>query len=200
MKPETRSLTPAPSITGRKVSGYAALFNSRSENLGTAAAPWFEVVMPGAFPDLTKQDCRALFNHDPNLILARSKQGQGTLKLSIDSKGLRYEFTAPNTSVGNDLVESLKRGDIDGASFSFTVKRDRWIDEKGVRVRQIIEIGSLLDISPTAYPAYKESSASVRNNSTAQPHYTVTNAAARFKLYETEAQRLAWSRFFGLKK
>lgn len=151
-----------PSITGRKVTGYAAIFDTRSVNLG-GKSPWYEVVLPGAFPDLTKQDVRALLNHDPSLLLARSKFGKGTLKLSIDSRGLKYEFTAPSSSVGNDLVESLKRGDIDQSSFSFVVEKDKWVEEKGVRVRQIVKISSLLDISPVVYPAYNESSSQVRS-------------------------------------
>jgi uncharacterized protein len=169
---EQRSAANLPTLTsGRNVSGYAALFNVRSQNLGTATAPWFEVVMPGSLPDLTKQDCRALLNHEPSKILARSKFGKGTLSLSIDSRGLKYSFVAPNSTVGNDLIESLARKDIDQSSFSFIVEKDNWITEGNVRIRQIVKIKSLLDISPVVYPAYAEATSQVRSKQTAKPDF-----------------------------
>jgi HK97 family phage prohead protease len=101
--------------------------------------------------------------HDSNKILARSKYGKGTLTLGIDGKGLRYSFTAPSSTIGNDLVESLKRGDIDQSSFGFIVEKDNWITEGNVRIRQIVKIKTLLDISPVVYPAYVEATSQVRS-------------------------------------
>ncbi len=152
-----------PTASGRKVTGYAARFNTRSRNLG-GAAPWFEIILPGAFPPLDKQDCRALWNHDPKQLLARSKFGKGTLKLSIDSVGLRYEFDAPQSTIGNDLLESIKRGDLDESSFSFSVAKggDEWTEEKGVKVRRIKKIAALYDISPVTEGAYAETVVGVR--------------------------------------
>ena len=122
----------APKLTGRTVSGYAAKFDSRSENLGTVAAPWYEVIAPGAFDLRLADDVTALFNHDSNMILARSRGGRGTLKLKLDSIGLHYSFDAPNTTAGNDLLESIKRGDIDGSSFSFAIAPggEKWTDSR----------------------------------------------------------------------
>ncbi|MBC8008589.1 MAG: HK97 family phage prohead protease [Burkholderiales bacterium] len=150
--------------TGRTVRGYAAVFNKRSENLGTPSAPWVEVIAPGAFDGVLKGDVRALFNHDSNLILARSKNGAGTLKLWVDATGLGYEFEAPDTQAGRDLLVSLKRGDISQSSFGFTVATggDEWRDEGKTRVRTIRKIGSLLDVSPVAYPAYPDATAAAR--------------------------------------
>jgi HK97 family phage prohead protease len=172
MTQEHRSiLGTSPSAKGRTIFGYAAKFNTRSQTLGTAAAPWFEVIAPGAFPDLKMQDCRCLVNHDPSLVLARSKYGKGSLRLSIDNIGLRYEFEAPNTQPGNDLLESIKRGDIDGSSFGFMIAKggDKWTSEGKGSLRTITRIETLLDVSPTAFPAYTDSTVSARHKPAHSP-------------------------------
>lgn len=166
-QPERRFLTATPAVTGRTIFGYAARFNSRSENLGTTDQPIFEIIKPGAFDSVLKDDVRALFNHDSNLILARSKNGKGTLKLSIDTIGLRYEFEAPETQVGNDLLVSIKRGDIDQSSFSFSIAPggDSWSNEGRNRIRTIMKIKTLHDVSPVTSPGYLETSVSARKSS-----------------------------------
>lgn len=189
-KTEHRSiLGTSPSAKGRTVFGYAARFNSRSQNLGTAESPWFEVIAPGAFPDLKTQDCRALVNHDPSLVLARSKNGKGTLRLSIDSVGLRYEFEAPSTQPGNDLLESIKRGDIDQSSFGFIVAPggEKWTTEGKARIRTITKIEKLLDCSPVSFPAYTDTTVSARHKASPPPsrskeHPSVSSARARLDL------------------
>ena len=158
-----------PTATGRRVSGYAARFNKRSRNLG-GRDPWYEIILPGSMPPLEKQDVRALWNHDPKQLLARSKFGKGTLKLSIDAVGLKYEFDAPQSTIGNDLLESIKRGDLDESSFSFSVAKsgDAWSEEDGVRIRRISKIAALYDISPVTEGAYADTSVSARKASTPQ--------------------------------
>ncbi len=135
------------------VIGHASLYDSRSENLGG----FYEYIERGAFtPDLIeKSDVRALINHDQNLILGRSTSG--TLRLEADEKGLRYEFSVPETSYGKDLLVSMKRGDINQSSFAFTVQEDDWsTDENGNNIRTIKKINKLYDVSPVTYPAYSE--------------------------------------------
>ena len=133
------------------VVGHASLYNSRSEDLGG----FYEYIQEGAFTEelIAKSDVRALINHDPNLILARNTAG--TLKLTPDAKGLRYEFDIPNTSYGRDLAENLRNGNISQSSFAFTVKSDQWsTDQEGRDIRTITEIDRLYDISSVTYPAY----------------------------------------------
>jgi HK97 family phage prohead protease len=166
---ETRAFGGTLVATGRTVAGYAARFDTRSQNLGTRERPWVEIIRSGSLPELSKQDCRALLNHNPDHVLARSKFGQGTLKLAIDGIGLRYEFEAPNTPTGDALIESLKRGDIDQSSFGFIVKRDQWTQSQGERIREILEIETLLDISPCTFPAYTSTTVSARCASTPAP-------------------------------
>lgn len=145
-----------------KIIGYASVFDSRSELIGGS---FREVIKPGAFDDVLNDDVRALFNHDPNFILGRSTSG--TLTLSVDNKGLRYEITAPQTQTIRDLVLApMQRGDITSSSFGFRVARDgeRWYqDEDGVVVREISRFSRLLDVSPVTYPAYQEAESAVRS-------------------------------------
>jgi HK97 family phage prohead protease len=149
----------------RRVEGYAAVFGSESENLG-----WFtEEIAPGAFDDVMRDDVRALYNHDENLILARTRSG--TLELSLDGKGLRYAFEAPNTTAGNDLLESIRRGDITQSSFGFRVKDDRWenseVEENGNKMtktkRTIVKLERLYDVSPVTFPAYPDTEVARRS-------------------------------------
>ena len=105
---------------------------------------------------------RALFNHDPNLILGRTTAG--TLKLSVDERGLKYSFTAPDTTTGRDLMVSLERGDVSQSSFGFIVEEDDWDeDENGMTIRTIKKVGRLLDVSPVTYPAYPDAEVGKRS-------------------------------------
>ncbi len=151
-----------PAVRGRKIYGYAAKFGVLSNNLG-GREPWFEEIAPGAFPPLEEQDVRAFFNHDKNHVLARSKRGKGSLKLSIDSTGLRYEFEPPDTTAGRDVLALVKRGDLDGASFAFTVEKDTWTKRDGKRIRRILKIAKLHDISVVTEGAYSDATAAARS-------------------------------------
>ncbi len=143
------------------VSGYAARFNELSEVLWG----FREVILPGAFKDaLEAPDIRALFNHDPSQIVARTKNN--TLHVWEDEHGLRYEFT-PNmkTVAGRDLVELLRRGDVDQSSFAFSMEGgvEEWDDTGEVPVRKLVKIPRLYDVSPVTYPAYPSTSVGVRS-------------------------------------
>lgn len=146
----------------RMVEGYAALFNST-----TTIGGWFdEMIEPGAFTEaLQSSDIRALFNHDPNYILARSTAG--TLEVTEDDKGLFYRFEVPNTNFGNDFLEMLRRGDVSQSSFAFTVAKQRWEEEKmgeESKYKRVIEkVDQIYDVSPVTYPAYPETSVSARS-------------------------------------
>lgn len=147
----------------RTATGYAALFNSQSSDLGG----FVETISPGAFDSaLAVSDVRALFNHDPNLVLART--ASGTLTLEVDEIGLRYSFEIPNTTYGNDFAEMLKRGDVTQSSFGFVVGADKWEPEeenaKGKKMkRTILEVRELFDVSPVTYPAYPDTSVALRS-------------------------------------
>ena len=144
-----------------KIAGYAAVFNLRSDLLG---GRFFEVIAPGAFDKVLSQDVRGLFNHDPNYLLGRTTSG--TLRLSIDERGLVYEIDAPDTPTIRDLVIApIERGDISGSSFAMVVERggDSWRKEDGSVIRTIHRVAELRDVGPVSFPAYPDSSAAQRS-------------------------------------
>lgn len=138
------------------ITGYASMFNKRSQDLGG----FIEEILPGAFASsLENDDVRGLINHQPELILGRNKSG--TLRLFEDENGLKYEIDPPNTTYANDLLESLKRGDINQSSFAFEVIEDEW-DVRGVLPIRYIRKVKLYDVSPVTYPAYLDTTVGVR--------------------------------------
>lgn len=156
--------TPVVSQDSRTVEGYAVVFNSQSEDLG-----FYETINPAAITEevLKRSDVFCLFNHDQDKVLARSKYGTGSLQLQLDEQGLKYTFQAPNTDIGNSLLEYLRRGDIDSSSFAFTVSTDEgsevWTTgTDGRQYREILKIDELHDVSPVWNPAYTSTSVSQR--------------------------------------
>lgn len=139
------------------IRGHAAVFNSLSEDLGFGFGGSFrERILPGAFADVLQNDVRALFNHDPNIILARNGPG-GTLELREDEHGLFYSFSPVPTEWGRTVVENIRAGLITQSSFAFMVERDgqEWEEDRDGNVtRTIKKFARLLDISPVTYPAY----------------------------------------------
>jgi HK97 family phage prohead protease len=140
-----------------KITGYAAVFNELSDDLGG----FFERIKPGAFSKtLQEADVRALFNHDSNYVLGRTRSK--TLSLSEDNTGLAIEIDPPSEAQWvKDLLISMKRGDIDQMSFAFRTIRDEWVTAGEQIVRTLLEV-ELFDVSPVTYPAYPQTSAQVR--------------------------------------
>lgn len=140
-----------------KIVGYAAVFDSESRDLGN----FTEVIKPGAFNRALdeNQDVRAFVDHDASKILGRTKAG--TLELSQDATGLRVEITPPDTTVGRDTVESVRRGDLDSMSFGFVVRDDDWSEVEGRAIREIRDL-DLHEVSLVSFPAYEETSVAVR--------------------------------------
>ena len=133
--------------TAGKLTGYAVIFNTLSEDLG-----FREKVAPTAFDDTlsSDQEVKLLWSHDTSKPLASRKAG--TLKLWKDDKGLRFEADLADTSWGRDAAALIKRGDVDAMSFGFTVPAggDQW----QAKVRTLLKV-TLREISPVAWPAYQ---------------------------------------------
>jgi HK97 family phage prohead protease len=149
------------------VVGYAAKFGVLSLDLGD----FVERIDPGAFGLVAERrgrrkplETRALWNHDPNFPLARYP---GTLRMTVDEVGLRYEFPVPDTSYGRDIASNIRAGIVKGSSFSFTVPSggDSWAVEDGRSVRTIQRIDSLLDVGPVTFPAYPDADVKVAQRS-----------------------------------
>lgn len=152
----------------RTVEGYALLFGVSADNLG-----FEEVIERGALDGvLGKSDVFALLNHDRSKgILARAKNGSGSLSLEVDTKGLKYRFEAPRTALGNELLENLRRGEIDQSSFAFTVADggEKWERQKnGVWKRTISKFERIHDVSPVYNAAYSKTSVYMRGKEEAE--------------------------------
>ena len=134
------------------ISGYAAVFDVLSEEMYPGVK---YRIAPGAFKTAigADSDVRALVNHDPNLLLARTKSG--TLSLVEDDKGLRVKILPPNTVAGRDIVEMLRRGDIDQMSFGFSTRDEAWATEGDWKIRTIKDV-ELFDVSVVTFPAFPQ--------------------------------------------
>jgi len=153
----------------RSITGYAAVFNKDSEDFGG----WIERIAPGAFDDVVNDPAAILFNHDPNLVLARNGI---TATITQDSKGLKYRFDAPNTTLGNDLLELIRTKTIQGSSFAFTIKEQKWMEpdnKKEPAIRTITKVERLYDVSPVTYPAYPDTMVALRS----KPNFVDENKA-----------------------
>ncbi|ERN54100.1 HK97 family phage prohead protease [Alkalihalophilus marmarensis] len=138
----------------QKIVGYALRFDSKSEDLGG----FVEVIKRDALNNADMSDVRALVNHDADKVLGRSTSG--TLKLEVDDFGLKYIIDPPNTSYARDLIESMKRGDINQSSFAFIIDYENdgeewdYNDDRDVYVRTIKRFKKISDVSVVTYPAY----------------------------------------------
>ena len=156
---------------GRAINGLAIVYEEESEVL----YDWWderafrEIIHKGAVTEelLSSSDVLALYEHNRSNLLARSTKGVGSLQLTITDRGLEYRFEAPNTQLGNDTLELLRRGDLRGSSFLFgVVKGDtRWEElSDGTWLRHIDHISYLGDVSVVSTPAYPTTTASAERS------------------------------------
>lgn len=158
---ELRSLEGAEGLPS--IRGYAAVFY----RAGDPATEFqlergvFERIMPGAFDKaIRRDDVRATFNHKTDHVLGRTKSG--TLALAVDDIGLRYEISPSESQAYRELVEMIRRGDIDGSSFSFKIDgQDHWGRSDGKQVREVRNV-KLFDVGPVVVPAYAGAIAEAR--------------------------------------
>ena len=152
---ELRAITDDKGL--RHITGYAAVFNSLSDNLGG----FREKIDKGAFKkSIKKDDVRALKNHNTDYVIARTKSG--TLKLSEDERGLKIDALPPDAGWARDLMVSIERGDIDQMSFGFMTISDRWETKDKEEIRTLEEV-QLFDVSPVAFPAYPDTAVGLRS-------------------------------------
>ncbi len=150
------------------ISGYAVIFNSWSRVMTDGRGRQFrERIAPTAF-DRTlagNPDIASLWNHNADLPLGRTSNG--TLRITKDAAGLRVDIAPPNTSWGQDAVESIRRGDVAGMSFAFAAARDNgdtWAKPgpDGVAERTLLDV-DLYELGPTVFPAYPATVVNVRS-------------------------------------
>jgi phage prohead protease, HK97 family len=161
---EVRSIEIRADLESRTIKGTAIVFNSLSENLGG----FVEEIKPEAcsIEFLNEMDIALLYNHEEDAgILARSKKGTGTLRYFVDKFGVHFEFEPRNTSLGNEVFEAVKVGDLDSCSFAFRIAEggEQWENMgNGLYKRTITKFQMIKDFSIVITPAYSETSTEVK--------------------------------------
>jgi uncharacterized protein len=146
----------------RIVEGYFALYESETELWENS----FEIISRGAFDSSLNKDVRALWNHNTQYVLGRSKNGSLTLK--ADDKGLFGTIKLPNTQYANDLYELVSRGDIDQASFGFNIIDEELEELASGGYRWRIKDIDLHEISVVTFPAYENTTVQAREKQVQQ--------------------------------
>lgn len=179
----------------RRVEGYALVFNTLSRDFGGMVEEIDQHALDGVLAD---SDVKCWMNHDSSRGALARCRGENipqspvgnSLDLEIDATGLRYAFDAPNTDLGNELLEGLRRGDISQSSFAFTVKEDKWERlEDGMVKRTILKFDRLFDVSPVYDPAYMDTSVEIDRRG--YDALIANEAAARQKADEARKAELA---------
>ena len=179
----------------RRVEGYALVFNTLSRDFGGMVEEIDQHALDGVLAD---SDVKCWMNHDSSRGALARCRGENvpqspvgnSLELEIDATGLRYAFDAPNTDLGNELLEGLRRGDISQSSFAFTVKEDKWERlEDGMVKRTILKFDRIFDVSPVYDPAYMDTSVEIDRRG--YDALIADEAAARQKADEARKAELA---------
>lgn len=141
-----------------RIGGYAAKFNTRSQNLGG----YVESIDPGFFNKSAGDGwpgVMARYNHDDGWLLGTTEAE--TLRLAVDGTGLDYEVDLP--SFRSDVYELTQRGDVRRSSFAFYAFEEDWsLDENGFPMRTLLS-GQLVDVAPVNTPAYTDTSTGLRS-------------------------------------
>lgn len=140
------------------IKGYAAVFGKNSLDMG-----FTETIRQGAFKDSIARgdDVIAKLEHENGInVLGRS--ANGTLRMIENKKGLYVEIDPPDTSIGRDVVELLRRKDLTKMSFAFRTVEDSWTTKGGKDHRELIK-ADLRDVAIVTNPAYPQTSVGVRS-------------------------------------
>jgi HK97 family phage prohead protease len=141
--------------------GRAAVYNKRTW-IGPPKFGFWEEIAPGAFDRaVAEDDVRFLMDHDPSKVLARTSSG--TLRLTVDKRGLNVDADMADVSYARDLAVLLERGDLGEMSFAFIPGTEEWSTLKdGTDLRRLVDFEQVLDVSCVAYPAYDGTEAAMR--------------------------------------
>jgi hypothetical protein len=143
---EVRSYRAVYTADGNTLSGFGAIFDSPT-TIREGGRTFTEIVRPGAFDRSLKdgRDVLVCFNHDANRLLGRTSSG--TAKVWADHQGLRFSVELPDHA--RDVKEMFTRGDLQGCSFMFSVRKDRWDGN----TRELLDL-DVVECGPVVMPAY----------------------------------------------
>lgn len=158
--------------TDTYINGYGAVFEQYSKPIWDE---WTEIISRSAFDACDMSDVVMVADHarDVGSVLARSRNGQGTLDITVDEQGVAFRFKVPDTTKGRDLVALIERGDISECSFGFYVAEDTWtydvaFGDKTYDVRRIDKVAKLVDLSIVVSGQYGQTSVTVEERTEAK--------------------------------
>lgn len=176
---------------GDHIVGRPIVYNSKTD-LG-----WFdEIIEAGALDKANLKDVRFLVNHDTSMIpLARSRNNNenSTMQLEVnkDGMGIRVNLDTENNTEARNLYSAIKRGDITGMSFMFTIDDEEWENlESDHPTRHIRKIGTVFEVSAVTFPAYESTEISARNKEALESAKLVLESAKRSLESDKEALEL----------
>ncbi len=149
---------------GNIITGRPIVYNSRTD-LGV----FDEIIESGALASTDLTDVRFLVNHDISKIpLARSRRNNGnsTMQLTVDNDGMGIQvlLDTENNADARSLYSAVKRGDISGMSFMFSINDEAWENlETEHPTRRIKSIGSVVEVSAVTFPAYDATEINARS-------------------------------------
>ena len=151
----------------RTIEGYAIVFGRESVLLHDSIKPYREIIEPGAITMdlLNRSDIKMTLWHNRERLLARRNNGEGTLDVGIDEKGVWYRFDAPHTPDGDTALELVRRGDLSGSSFIYASRRENVRYEKredGRIIRHVNKIDFICDMTIASDEAYKDTTVNAR--------------------------------------
>lgn len=140
------------------IEGYALKFNTQSNPLSSGDVRFIETISPEALKNADMSDVRALIDHNPSLVLARTSAD--TLKLEVDDVGLKFKAVLADTTYARDLYKNIQAGNISQCSFAFELddKGDsvRYNKESRMYERTLNAFKRIMDVSAVTYPAYND--------------------------------------------
>jgi len=139
------------------ISGYAVRYDQPSRPI---MGEFVEYIDKRAFDGVDLSETFLLYNHNSDYVMGNTRSG--TLTLENTDKGLYFSASLPNTERARETFELVKRGDVNGMSFGFTVTRDEWNMKSEPIQRTVKQIGELLEVSVVPFPAYESTSVSAR--------------------------------------
>ena len=161
VSPETRARVTNEET--RTIRGYGIVFNKESVDLRANGRVFREVIRPEAVRGVNLDNILSMHNHRSERLLGTT--ASGTMRTGVDTVGVWYEVDLPNAPTGQDVFESVRRGDTPGSSFQFDIRSDgdKWSMKEGKAFREVVQFNGVYEMGPVSEPAYPDTSISARS-------------------------------------